>query len=319
MKVLVTGGSGRLGAYTLRELLAHGHTAASCGRLPPTIAGVTHIAADVGSLGSVREALRWQEAVVHLAAVAHPKRGTPEHITQANIIGTFNVLEAAALEGVGKVVFGSTDATYGFPFSRLPITPRYLPVDEEHPCSPEDEYGLSKLIGELMCRRYSAAYGLRTLCIRICSAWHLDRAGAEIAARSGPWRTAHKSVEELWAQYAEQVEKPEGPFPVPGPPAPRQRLWAVTDARDTAQALRLAVENDTVTHGVFLTTGDDTCSLEETPALIARYFPDVPLHAPLESYATLFSNEKAKRVLGYRPQFTWRRGEFADWMGSQKA
>ena len=50
MKVLVTGGSGRLGAYTLRELLAHGHTAASCGRLPPTIAGVTHIAADVGSL-----------------------------------------------------------------------------------------------------------------------------------------------------------------------------------------------------------------------------------------------------------------------------
>ncbi|MCX6028389.1 MAG: NAD(P)-dependent oxidoreductase [Chloroflexi bacterium] len=314
MKVLVTGGSGRLGGYILRDLLAHGHTVSSCGRTPPTIAEVPHISADIGSLESTRQALAGQDAVVHLAAVAHPKRGTPEQITQANIVGTFNVLEAAALEGVGKVVFGSTEATYGFPFSRLPVMPRYLPIDEEYPCEPEDEYGLSKLVGELMCKRYSAACGLRTLCIRICTAWHLDRAGTEIAVRSGPWRKAPKAVEELWGQYREQLERPEGPFPIPGPAAPRHRLWSVTDARDTAQALRLAVENNSVQHGVFLTTGDDTCSCEETPALIARYFPDVPLRAPLKGYATLYSNEKAKRVLGYRPQHTWRHGDFSDWM-----
>jgi UDP-glucose 4-epimerase len=156
MKVLVRGGSGRIGYYILRELLAHGHTVVSCGRTPPNLEGVPHIAVDIGSLDSMRAAVRGQDAVVHLAAVAHPKRATPEQLMQANVMGTFNVLEAAVREGVGKVVFGSTDATFGFAFSRVPMTPRYLPVDEEHPCEPEDEYGLSKLIGETMCRRYSA-------------------------------------------------------------------------------------------------------------------------------------------------------------------
>lgn len=319
MKILVTGGSGRLGAYILRDLLEHGHAAVSCGRTPPGVEGVPHIPADIGSLEGVRSALRGQDTVVHLAAVAHPKRATPEQLMEANVMGTFNVLEAAIGEGVGRVVFGSTDATFGFAFSRAPMTPRYLPVDEEHPCEPEDEYGLSKLIGEMMCKRYSAAYGLSTVCVRICSAWHFDRPGAEIAVRSGPWRASPMSVEQLWELYWQQIANPEGPFAVPGPPDPRRRLWALTDARDTTQALRLAVENTSIKHDVFLTSGDVTCSLEETPALIARFFPGVPLRRPLEGHATLFSNEKAKRVLGYRPQHDWRHTDFAAWLeGSQR-
>jgi len=314
MKVLVTGGSGRVGGYALRELLEHGHSVASCGHTPPAVEGVTHIPADIGNLESVRSALRGQDAVVHLAGVAHPKRATPEQLMQANVMGTFNVLEAAVREGVGKVVFGSTDATYGFAFSREPMTPRYLPVDEEHPCEPEDEYGLSKVIDEMMCRRYSLAYGLSTLCIRICSAWHMDRPGSEVAARSGPWRAAPMTIEQMWDRYRQQMKYPEGLADVSVPPIPRYRLWALTDARDTAQAFRLAVENTTIRHDVFLTSGDETCSLEETPALIAHYFPNVPLHRPLEGYASLFSNEKAKRLLGYRPLYKWRETDFAAWM-----
>jgi len=317
MKILVTGGSGRVGAYTLRELLDHGHVVASCGRTPPAVAGVTHIDADIGNLESVRSALRGYEAVVHLAAVAHPKRATPEQLMQANVMGTFNVLEAAVREGVGKVVFGSTDATLGFAFSREPMTPRYLPVDEAHPCEPEDEYGLSKLMGELMCKRYSAVSGLSTVCVRICSAWHFDRAGAELVVQLGPWRTGSMTVERLWDLYRQQIENPEGPFAVPGPPAPRQRLWTVTDARDTAQALRLAIENSAIQHDVFLTSGDETCSLETTPTLVARYFPDVSLRHPLEGFASLFSNERAKRLLGYRPQYQWRHTDFAARMESE--
>ena len=236
---------------------------------------------------------------------------------QANVMGTFNVLEAAVREGVGRVVFGSTDATFGFAFSQSPMTPRYLPVDEEHPCEPEDEYGLSKLIGETMCRRYSASYGLSTLCVRICSAWHFDRPGAEIAVRSGPWRTAPMSVEQLWESTASRSKTPMGPSRA-GTAGPRRRLWALTDARDTAQALRLAVENTSITHDVFLTSGDEACTLEETPALIARYFPDVPLRRPLEGHATFFSNEKARRMLGYRPQYEWRDTDFGAWTSGTK-
>jgi nucleoside-diphosphate-sugar epimerase len=317
MKVLVTGGSSRVGGYVLRELLEHGHIVSNFGRTPPQVEGLVHFAGDIGDLAALQAAVRGHEAVVHLAGVSHPKRATPEELMRVNVTGTFNVLEAAAREGAGKVVFASTDATLGFAFPVQPKAPRYLPVDEAHPCSPDDEYGLSKLMGEMMCRRYTAAYGLATPCVRIISAWALDRAGAGLFARSGPMRTSPVSVEDVWALYAKQLDHPAGPMPIPGPPAPQVRLWGYTDARDTAQAFRLALENQSVKHDVFLTSADDTCSLEETGAIICRW-PDVPMRTPLPSFASLFSHERATRVLGYRPQYTWRNGDFAEWRLSRR-
>lgn len=55
----------------------------------------------------------------------------------------------------------------------------------------------------------------------------------------------------------------------------------------------------------------------ETPELISRFYPDVPVKVPLESYAALVSHEKATRMLGYRPQYTWRKSEFEDWRKEQ--
>ena len=317
MKILVTGGSGRVGGYVLRELLYHGHTVSNYGRTPPLVEDILHSPGDLGDLGALRAALRSQEAVVHLAAVSHPKRAAPEQLMQTNVMGTFNVLEAARREGVGKVVFASTDATLGFAFQQHLKIPHYLPIDEEHPCTPEDEYGLSKLINEIMCKRYSDAYGLKTICVRINSAWSLDRAGAEIAARSGPMRSSSMTADDLWALYRKQIEQPEGPLPVPGPPTPRVMLWGYTDARDSAQAIRLALENQSTLHDIFLTSADDTCSLEETSALVTRHFPGVALQAPLEGYASLFSHEKATRVLGYHPRYTWRNSDFSVWLESR--
>ena len=319
MKVLVTGGSSRVGGYVLRELLEHGHTVLSFGRHPPLVEGPAHRAGDIGDLAALRAAMRGCAAVVHLAGVSHPKRATPEELMNVNVIGTFNVLEAAVREGAGKVVLASTDATLGFAFPAIPQEPRYLPVDEEHPCAPEDEYGLSKLMGEMMCRRYTAAFGLATPCVRINSAWALDRAGAEIFARSGPTRSSPAAVEDIWALYARQLDYPAGPLPIPGPPAPRVRLWGYTDARDTAQAFRLALENQAVRHDVFLTSADDTCSLEETGALVSRHWPGVPVRAPLPGFASLFSHERASRVLGYRPQYTWRDSDFSAWRQGRPA
>jgi len=318
MEVLVTGGSSRVGSYVLRELLAYGHAVSNYGRTPPLVEGISHIPGDIENLTALRAAVRGHEVVVHLAGVAHPKRATPEVLMQSNVMGTFNVLEAAAREGAGKVVFASTDATLGFAFPAQPKTPHYLPVDEEHPCAPEDEYGLSKLVGEMMCRRYTDAYRLATPCVRINSAWALDRAGAELFARSGATRSLPGTVESVWAAYQLQLDYPEGPMPVPGAPAPRVRLWGYTDARDSAQAVRLAVENQRVTHDIYLTSADDTCSLEETGALISRYWPGMPVRAPLTGYASLFSHEKATRVLGYRPQYTWRNSDFSGWLASRR-
>ena len=148
MNVLVLGGSGRIGGYILRGLLRHGYIVSSYSRTAPLVEGVPFIQGDITNLDQLKEACHGQDAIIHLAAVPAPGWVPPEQLIRVNTLGTFNVLEAAFREGVGKVVFASSAAAMGFTFQRREVNPRYLPLDEEHPCEPQDEYGLSKLVGE---------------------------------------------------------------------------------------------------------------------------------------------------------------------------
>ncbi|MBM3802234.1 MAG: NAD(P)-dependent oxidoreductase [Acidimicrobiia bacterium] len=314
MRVLVTGGSGAIGGYVLRELLQAGHAVTSYGRAAPVVEGAHYLPGDIGSLDQLKEACRGHSSVIHLAAVPGPGRATPDQLIEVNLMGTVRVLEAAVQAGVGKVVLASSGAASGFSFQKNEIIPRYLPIDEEHPSEPQDEYGLSKLLCELACKRYSAAHGLRTICLRINHNWYLDFEGASAVVRSG-WAKGLSVVDDFWKKrYRRCLLDPDGERPVPGPPSPWKLLWAVTDARDAAQAFRLAVENQTLLHEVLAINGEDTCSFVETRELISRRYPAVPLKASLDGYASLVSHEKATRLLGYRPRFTWRVGEFRDWL-----
>ena len=306
MNVLLTGGSGKIGGYVLRALLSNGHVVTNYSRTPPFVQGVPHIQGDITDLDAVRPACRGRDAIVHLAAVPGPGITSPERLMYVNVRGTYNVLEAAMQEGVRKVVFGSSNAAMNNNFADPDTPVRYLPIDEEHPSEPRNEYGVSKLVNEITCRRYSDVYGLQTICLRINHNWYLDRAGVEMAVRSG-W-SKDRAVEEQWNGYRRAVESQT----VSG------NLWAVTDARDAAQAFRLALENEVVTHEVLLINGDDTHSLVETPELVERFYPDVPIRAPLDGHASLVSHEKATRVLGYRPDYTWRVSDFEEWRQEQQ-
>lgn len=312
MNILVTGGSGTIGGYVLRELLRMGHAASSYSRTAPKVEGVRFIPGDIMDQGCLTEAGWGHDAIIHLAAVPGPGRATPDQLIGLNVVGTVMLLEAAVQASVGKVIFASSGAATGFAFQQHEIVPQYLPLDEEHPSAPQDEYGLSKLLAEMTCKRYSDAFSIQTICLRIHNNWYLDRAGAETAVRGG-WAKG-MTVEDLWEQRYVKTIEDRGEWPVPGPPPPKKMLWMVTDARDAAQAFRLAVENEKITHEVFLVSGHDTCSLVDTPTLIAQHFPDVPLKRPLEDYASLWSHEKVTRMLGYRPQYTWRESDFSEWL-----
>jgi nucleoside-diphosphate-sugar epimerase len=295
-------------------MLAGGHHVADYSRTAPLVDGVEFIQGDIADAERLAECVRGYDSIIHLAAVPGPRRATPAQLLQTNIIGLVNVLEGAVQAGVPQVVFASSGAATGFSFQVSRLMPRYLPLDEAHPAEPEDEYGLSKLLGELTCKRYSAAFSLRTICLRINHNWCLDRAGAEIAVRSG-WAKAFSSVEDLWTRrYLKVIRDDGGDWPIPGPPAPWNLLWAVTDIRDAAQAFRLAVENQNISHAVFQINGADTCSRVESKTLVERYYPAVPLRAPLEGYATLVSHDQATRQLSYHPRYTWRKSEFSEWM-----
>ena len=314
MKILVTGGSGLVGSYVLRELLGAGHTVSDYSRTAPKVEGVAFIQGDIMDSKKLAEACRGQDGVIHLAAVPGPGRAGPAQMIEINVVGTVHVLEGALAAGVGQVVFASSGAATGFCFQKHEMVPQYLPLDEEHPCEPQDEYGLSKLLAETTCKRYSDTYGLRTISLRINNSWYLKREEAEVATQSG-WAKG-MTVEELWTlRYRKTVEdNPEVEWPVPGPPAPRKMLWVFTDARDTAQAFRLAVENEDIVNEVFLLSGDDTCSKVETSKLLAQHHPDVPRKKPLAGHASLWSHEKATRMIGYQPEYTWRKSDFSDWL-----
>ena len=190
------------------------------------------------------------------------------------------VLDAAVQEGICKVVFASSNAALGFTYQRRPMMPRYFPIDEEHPSEPQDEYGASKLLGEVLCKSYSEGFGLQTICLRINTNWYVDREGAEIAVRSA-WGRG-RSVEQIWKEvYLRTVEGSEshGDWPTPGPPTPWKNFWGFTDARDGAAAFRAAIENQTIVHEVFNINGDDTSSHIETHHLLKQFYPEVPLKA----------------------------------------
>ncbi len=149
MRVLVTGGNGLLGTYVARELLSAGHQVTNFGRHQSSVAGVESVIADINDIQAVQDSAAQNEAIIHLAAVTGPGKTTPEQLMHTNVIGTVNVLEAAVRVGITKVVFASSGAASGFSFQRHEIVPEYLPVDEEHPATPHDEYGLSKLLCEI--------------------------------------------------------------------------------------------------------------------------------------------------------------------------
>jgi nucleoside-diphosphate-sugar epimerase len=276
MDILVTGGSGLVGGFVVEELLQAGHRVTVLDRVPPQ-QRVPFIRADILRLGDLTWAFEGQQAIIHLAAIPNPLNDPPQRIMETNVMGTFNVLEAAAQIGVPKVVIASTDSALGFVFATHGFSPEHLPIDEQHPLKPQDPYGLSKAIDEEMCRAYTDRYRMATICVRICFIWDtrtvMDHRG-----------------------WVEDVEER------------RQGIWVYTDARDAAQAFRLAAEAQGLEHEAFFVPADDGMTLVPTAELIERYFASVPVDwaAVAGDYWSLISNRKAKELLGYQPQYSWR-------------
>eukprot|EP01032_Pedospumella_encystans_P019775 gene19775-22481_t len=122
--------------------------------------GVLDLAAPARS--DVLQAMAGYDAVMHVAGIPHPLNDPAKRVFDVNVNGTFNVLEAAAQHGIGKVVFTSSESTMGFAFATHRLAPLYIPVDEAHAARPQDPYGLSKVVSEQICKTYTQRTGMRT-------------------------------------------------------------------------------------------------------------------------------------------------------------
>ncbi|WP_432157028.1 NAD-dependent epimerase/dehydratase family protein [Streptomyces sp. bgisy153] len=161
--VLLTGAAGGLGTL-MRELLPdYGYQLRLLDLLP--IEGEPDaIVADLADKAAVREAVRGVDAVVHLAGIS--LEAPFEKILKANIEGTYHLYEAAREEGVGRIVFASSNHAVGFTSSPRADDP-LIPVETPH--RPDTFYGLSKAFGEDLAQFYWDKHGLETVSVRIGS------------------------------------------------------------------------------------------------------------------------------------------------------
>lgn len=162
-RVLITGAAGRIG-QALREHLAERYALRlMCHRTLVEPRGDEElVVADVGDLAAVERACAGMDAIVHLAATPSP-RAPWEVVLNSNIIGTYNVYEAAHRQGVNRIVFASTNHVTGFYEQEgVYTTPEML-------ARPDSYYGVSKEFGEDLGRYYVDAHGMGIICLRIGS------------------------------------------------------------------------------------------------------------------------------------------------------
>jgi UDP-glucose 4-epimerase len=279
MDILVTGGSGRLGRHVVAELATAGHEVLAFDRVPPHGAAPARFTAgDVLDLGQVVGAcaLASAETVVHLAAVPIAGKTTDDVLFRTNVLGTFNVYEAAFRLGVRRVVLVSSDAVYGWPMSSPDLLPGYLPIDEDHPVHPQHPWSLSKLVGEQIAASYAERGGPQNVVLRPPRV--LDEAMREALRLAGG------------AAVRQQFE----PFGWVG-------------SRDFAAAVRLAVENPSLRNETLLVCADDSCVAEPLCDLLPRLEPRIMgLAGGLTAARSALSNDRAREVLGWRPREGWR-------------
>ena len=273
-RIVVTGGTGKAGRAVVRDLLEHGYDVVSIDLArDPNLTDEQQMVADVTDYGEVVDALKGADAVVHLAAIPAPGLKPDEVTFRVNTTSTYNVFAAAPLLGIRRVVWASSETTLGLPFERE--RPRYAPIDEEHPLLPEFSYALSKVISEEMARQFSRWTGIPYVGLRFSNVMEPH----DYERFPGFWDDAQLR---------------------------RWNLWGYVDARDVAQSCRLALETDLSGAEVFIVAAADTVMNRPSADLMAEVYPDVELRDGVGEFGTLLSIDKARRLLGYEPAFSWR-------------
>jgi len=276
MRIAVTGGTGKLGRAVVAGLRESGDQVFNldaAAQRPDIRVDLTDYGQTLSALTAVDDRYSSLDAVVHLAAVPAPGVTTNAATFHNNITATYNVFAAAAAAGIDNVVWASSETLLGIPFE---TPPPYIPLDEEYPARPEWHYALAKHLEETM------------------------------AAQFCRWHPALKMIGLRFSNVMEPADYAEFPSFDADPHSRKWNLWGYIDARDGAQAVRKALDYSTPGVEIFIIANADTVMSRSSASLAAEVYPDVPVTRELGEHETLLSIEKARRLLGYEPQHSWR-------------
>lgn len=284
MKVAVTGGTGSwdrgVGPVVIKALEDAGHEVTNIDRAVPGIEKPGFIRADLTDYGATFAALHGHDAVVQLAANGEPDW---DHLSGAarfhvNTLIAYNVFQAAVFLGMKKVVWASSETVLGFPFA---IPPKVLPTSDDDPPIPTSSYGISKAVTENLAEHMHRRYGVNFVGLRFSNIFY-DTKGHV---------TGYERIPTFWDD----------------PTSRRFNLWSYVDSRDVAQACVKALEADVTGAEVMTISAPDTIMKQTNAELVAAAYPGCTLRPGTGDHDTLISIDKARQVIGYAPEWTWRR------------
>ncbi len=290
MRILFTGGSGKAGKHVAPYLAEQGHQVTNADLVPLGHPGVDDLRVDLTDAGQTYSALAGlanldeldlprqptYDAVVHFAAIARIALASDAETYATNVLTAYNVFEAATRLGVRKVVFASSETTYGICFAQGERRPLYVPVDEEHPTVPEDAYAMSKVASETTARSFHARTGA-------------DIYGLRINNVIEPHEYA-----ELFPDFLED------------PSLRRRNIFAYIDTRDLGQMVQRCLQTDGLGYEVFNVANSDMSVASTNQQIRDEFYADVEVRREMGQDQTFYSIDKARELLGYEPTHSWR-------------
>lgn len=278
MRIAVTGGNGKLGSVTVQALREAGHEVTvldvvGSNREAFTVVDFTDYGQTVDAFSSIDNRHDGLDAIVHLAAIPAGGLRADSATFHNNMNSTFNVFQAARRVGIRTIVYASSETLLGIPFE---TPPPYVPLDEEYASRPESTYSVVK---------------------------HLEE---ELAQKLVRW-DSELSITAL--RFSNVMTVPDyAAFPAFDADAALRawNLWGYIDARDGAEAIRLSLDAARPGFDVFNIFAADTVMSRPSADLMAEVFPGVEFRSPVEGTNSLAPSEKARRILGFVPQHSWR-------------
>jgi UDP-glucose 4-epimerase len=195
-------------------------------------------------------------------------------------LSTWNVLQAAEVLGINKLVLASSVNAVGATWTGRIVAPQYFPIDEEHPTRAEDCYSLSKWVGEQI---------------------------ADGFARKRPDRSGQIASFRFHGLLDDERLKVLKASPITDPYKGAEGFWGYVHIKDAARACRLALEADWTGHHAFFINAEDTMLNIPTEEALSTCYPGVRLKKPLEGFASPLDCSKAKRLFGWEPLYSWKR------------
>jgi len=290
MRIFFTGGSGKAGRHVAPYLAEQGHQVTNADIVPLGHPAITDLRIDLTDAGETYSALAGlatfdeldlpsqpsYDAVVHFAAVPAILRTSDATTYATNVLSTFNVLEAATRLGVRKIVFASSETTYGICFAQGERRPLYVPVDENHPTVPEDAYAMSKVANEVTARSFQARTGADVYGLRINNV------------------IEPHEYEEMFSAF------------LADPSLRRRNIFAYIDVRDLGQMVQRCLETDGLGYQIFNVANADMSVAATSQEIQERFYEGVEVRREMARDETFYAIDKARDLLGFIPRHSWR-------------